>query len=80
MTVIVPQQPGVAAPVFERLGDSTIVVTYDGVTETNTFGTSYTNSATFRVDMDRGQLPRGVVGVGGMRVTGEEGNWSVIKN
>jgi hypothetical protein len=80
MTVIVPQQPGVAAPVIERLDDYTVVVTYDGVTETNTFGTSYTN-ATYRVDMQRGQPPRMVGGVGGApRVVGEVGNWSVNRN
>ena len=50
MTVIVPQQPGVPAPVFQRIDDSTIVVTYDGVTETNTFGTNYTGAATYMVD------------------------------
>jgi hypothetical protein len=50
-TVIVPQQPGVAAPVFQRIDNNTIVVTYDGVTETNTFGTNYTGAATFIVDL-----------------------------
>lgn len=41
LTVIVPQQRGVAAPTFRRLDDNTVAVTYDGVTETNTFGTNY---------------------------------------
>lgn len=50
MTVIVPQQKGVAAPIIERLDDTTVAVTYDGVTETNTFGTNYTGAFTYRVE------------------------------
>jgi hypothetical protein len=66
MTVIVPQQKGVDAPVIERLNDTTVVVTYDGVTETNTFGTNYTGAFTYRVEYTgpRGtlnvQVPQGV--------------------
>lgn len=49
MTVIVPQQSGVAAPTITRLDDNTVAVTYDGVTETNTFGTNYTGAFTYQV-------------------------------
>ena len=51
MTVIVPQQPGKAAPSIISLDNNTVVVTYDGVTETNTFGTGYTGAFTYRVDV-----------------------------
>ncbi len=45
----VPQQNGVAAPTILRLDDNTVAVTYDGVTETNTFGTNYAGAFTYRV-------------------------------
>jgi hypothetical protein len=51
MTVVVPQKPGVPPPVIQRIDDYTVAVTYDGVTETNTFGTSYSGPATYRVDL-----------------------------
>jgi hypothetical protein len=66
MTVIVPQQKGVDAPVIERLNDTTVAVTYDGVTETNTFGTNYTGAFTYRVEYTgprpklNVQVPQGV--------------------
>jgi hypothetical protein len=66
MTVIVPQQKGVAAPIIERLDDTTVAVTYDGVTETNTFGTNYTGAFTYRVEYTgprpilNVQVPQGV--------------------
>ncbi len=81
LTVIVPQKPGVVDPPrFQRFPgqESTIVVTYDGVTETNTFGNSYPGPATYRVDVKDG--PNSVRGVGGLRVPGEQGNWSVTRN
>lgn len=49
LAVIAPQQPGKSAPSFSRLDDSTVAVTYDGVTETNTFGTAYAGAFTYRV-------------------------------
>jgi hypothetical protein len=52
MTVIVPKQDGVAAPTILRLDDNTVAVTYDGVTETNTFGTNYSGAFSFRVELD----------------------------
>jgi hypothetical protein len=64
LTVIVPQETGKAAPTFIRLDDNTVVVTYDGVTETNTFGTTYAGDATFRVDVGGGTRPNAP---GGMR-------------
>ena len=50
MTVIVPQQPGQSAPSITTLDQDTVVVTYDGVTETNTFGTNYAGAYTYRVE------------------------------
>jgi hypothetical protein len=66
MTVIVPQEPGKAAPSIIRINDNTVAVTYDGVTETNTFGTSYTGPFTYRVELTGSrpqlnvQVPQGV--------------------
>ena len=70
MTVIVPQRPGVAAPVIQRLDDNTVAVTYDGVTETNTFGTNYSGPFSYRVEVvgasGGGAVPpRTPTGVGG---------------
>lgn len=60
MTVIVPQQPGVDAPTFLRLDDNTVAVTYDGVTETNTFGTAYGGAYTYQVaTLEGGENPGG---------------------
>ncbi len=65
LSVIVPQEPGKTAPSFSRIDNNTVVVTYDGVTETNTFGTNYTGAFTYRVDLagDRRQLDVEVRGV-----------------
>jgi len=65
MTVIVPQQPGKAPPSFISLDQNTVVVTYDGVTETNTFGTNYAGAFTYRVELadERRQLGVEVRGV-----------------
>jgi hypothetical protein len=66
LSVIVPQEPGKSAPSFTRLDNQTVVVTYDGVTETNTFGTNYAGAFTYRVELtgDRStlnvQVPQGV--------------------
>jgi hypothetical protein len=49
--VIVPQKVGVAAPTFQTLDADTVAVTYDGVTETNTFGTNYAGAFTYRVEL-----------------------------
>lgn len=68
MTVIVPQQPGVAAPTFLRLDDNTIAVTYDGVTETNTFNT---NTVTYTYMVDTSQSGSNPSDGGG---PGEEGS------
>lgn len=51
LATIVPQEPGKAAPSFTRLDNNTVVVTYDGVTETNTFGTNYASAYTYMVDV-----------------------------
>jgi hypothetical protein len=50
MTVIVPQKPGQPPPSITSLDDRTVVVTYEGVTETNTFGTNYNGAFTYRVE------------------------------
>lgn len=50
MVAIVPQGPTNSAPVFMRIDDNTISVAYDGVTETNTFGTNYVGAYTYRVE------------------------------
>ena len=47
---VIPQKPGVAAPMVQRLDSFTLAVTYDGVTETNTFGTNYAGAFTYRVE------------------------------
>jgi hypothetical protein len=66
LSVIVPQEPGKSAPSFTRLDNHTVAVTYDGVTETNTFGTNYAGAYTYRVELlgDRPmlnvQVPQGV--------------------
>jgi hypothetical protein len=51
LAVFVPQQPGKSAPTFLRLDNTTVAVTYDGVTETNTFGTNYAGAFTYRVEL-----------------------------
>ena len=51
LSVIVPQEPGKATPNISRIDNNTVVVTYDGVTETNTFGTNYTGAFTYRVEL-----------------------------
>lgn len=50
MVAIVPQGPTNSVPVFMRIDDNTISVAYDGVTETNTFGTNYVGAYTYRVE------------------------------
>ena len=47
---IVPVEPGKSAPTFQRLDNATLAVTYDGVTETNSFGTNYTGAYTYRIE------------------------------
>lgn len=49
---IVPRENGKSAPTIRRLDDTTLAVTYDGVTETNTFGTNYSGEFTYRVEVD----------------------------
>ena len=51
ITVIVPQQTGVPAPVITRLDESTVAVTYEGMTETITFDANYQGPFTYRVDL-----------------------------
>ncbi len=61
MTVIVPQRIGVAAPVITPLDESTVRVTYDGVTETTTFGTNYVGLYTYRIEkMAASKTPPGI--------------------
>ncbi len=68
MTVIVPQEPGKSAPTIQRLADNAVAVTYDGVTETNVFGTSYTGAYTYMIDLDQPSRPAKVVPKGPARL------------
>lgn len=71
LTTVVPQQPGVAAPTFLRLDDNTVAVTYDGVTETNTFGTAYSGAYTYQVaTLEAGSNPGGSSGTGSAVISG----------
>ena len=58
--VRVPVQPGVAAPTIVVIDQRTFAVTYDGVTETNSFDPTYTGAYTYRVEtLDNASNPGG---------------------
>jgi hypothetical protein len=76
MTVIVPQESGIATPTIASINDNTIAVTYDGVTETTTFSTNFVG-ATYTIDLARPSKP---TQVGGIRGSGGDGIWGSNPN
>jgi hypothetical protein len=52
LTVIVPVKPGEDYPEFQRLDDRTVIVSYENIDTTITFGTNYTGSVDYRILLD----------------------------
>lgn len=60
LLVVSVQEPGESAPAVTRLDDNTFKHVYDGVTETNTWGTNYTGAYTYQVaTLEGGENPGG---------------------